>query len=63
MGIKENLPSHKPSAEKVLTGMKSSLIELVEMMANNELSTVSQISGHCWSKIELIDNLLDGQDE
>lgn len=61
--IKESLPSHKPSAEKVLTGMKSSLIELVELIAKNELSTISQISGHCWSQIEKIDKLLEGDHE
>ena len=60
---KGNLPNHKPSAKLMIAGMKVSFVEIVEMLANNELTSVSQISGHCWSQIEALDDILEGYHE
>ncbi len=55
-----NIPSDRIGAEHALNGMKSSLVQLVEMMVNDNNLTVNQISGWAWNQIEEIDEILEG---
>ena len=60
---KDNLPSDRVGATNVLIGMKSSLIELVEMLSVGGIKTDMEIDSWAWSEIEKIDNILEGNDE
>ena len=54
-----NLPQNKKAAEEFLKAKKCQLITLAEMMANNELTTFSQVNGYVWNEIQSIDETLD----
>ena len=56
-----NIPQSKAIAEHSLTLVKLELLELAQEIAGNN-TTVNNINGSIWNRIEVIDNLLEGAD-
>jgi len=56
-----NIPQNKTIAEYSLTLVKLELLELAEEIAGNN-TTVNNINGSIWNRMEVIDNLLEGED-
>jgi len=56
-----NIPQDKTIAEYSLTLVKLELLELAQEIAGNN-TTVSNINGSIWNRIEVIDNLLEGEE-
>ena len=56
-----NIPQSKTIAEQSLTLVKLELLELAQEIAGNK-TTVNNINGSIWNRIEVIDNLLEGAD-
>ena len=54
-----NIPQNKTIAEYSLTLVKLELLELAEEIAGNN-TTVNNINGSIWNRMEVIDNLLEG---
>ena len=54
-----NIPQDKAQAEHSLTLVKLELLELAEEIAGNH-TTVNNINGSIWNRIEVIDKLLEG---
>jgi hypothetical protein len=56
-----NIPQSKTIAECSLTLVKLELLELAEEIAGNN-TTVNNINGSIWNRVEVIDNLLEGEE-
>jgi len=56
-----NIPQSKTIAEHSLTLVKLELLELAQEIAGNN-TTLNNINGSIWNRIEVIDNLLEGAD-
>ena len=54
-----NIPQSKTIAEYSLTLVKLELLELAEEIAGNN-TTVNNINGSIWNRIEVIDAMLQG---
>jgi len=54
-----NIPQSKTIAEHSLKLVKLELLELAEEIAGNH-TTVNNINGSIWNRVEVIDNLLEG---
>jgi len=54
-----NIPQSKTIAEHSLTLVKLELLELAQEIEDNK-TTVNNIRGSIWNRIEVIDNLLEG---
>jgi len=54
-----NIPQSKTIAEHSLTLVKLELLELAQEIEDNK-TTVNNIRGSIWNRIEFIDNLLEG---
>ncbi len=56
-----NIPQSKTIGEHSLTLVKLELLELAQEIAGNN-TTVNNINGSIWNRVEVIDNLLEGAD-
>jgi len=54
-----NIPQDKMQAEHSLTLVKLELLEIAEEIAGNN-TTVNNINGSVWNRIEVIDEYLEG---
>ena len=54
-----NIPQSKTIAEHSLTLVKLELLELAQEIEDNK-TTVNNIRGSIWNRVEFIDNLLEG---
>ena len=59
MNNDSDLPQDKKGIENFLKAKKRQLITIAEKIANNELSSLSQVNVYVWNEIQAIDEALD----